>query len=191
MLSSRNWPILFAAIFGVVSSMQLQFQTANQENICFDHDVCPENSFCALRDCIDFLGRNISCGTCKECTSCHCDTDSIDSACPRIRCPDQPSQGVRFLQGVFLGHDRLGNASNYFCTRRLTISGATIAFFQTPVHDGHPASQAVLNISGAALVDCPIVALSGVIIETAATVGSGSAVRLQVAITSDGKLTLR
>ena len=87
------------------------------------------------------------------------------------------------MQGVFLGHDR---AKNYICSRRLTISGTVVAYIQTAVHDGHPASQAIFNISGAAVADCPNVALFGVIIEATATVGSDSAVSLQVAITSDG-----
>jgi hypothetical protein len=187
---SRHWPVLFIAVLGETHS-QRRFQTADQTNICFDHAGCQENRFCAWSNCTDNKGRNISCGTCKSCTSCLCDTDSIDSACPRSRCPNQPSQGVKFLQGAFLGHGRLEKASNFICTRRLTISGAAIAFLQVPIHDGHPASQTILNISSAAAADCPNVALSGVIIESTATVGADSAVKLHVAVTSDGAQTLR
>jgi hypothetical protein len=190
MLTILHLPVLFVAVLGD-SRSQLRFQTADQANSCFDHAECQENKFCAWSNCIDFEGRNISCGTCKSCSFCHCDTDSIDSSCPRIRCPNQPSQGVRFLQGVFLGHGRLKNASSYICTRRLTISGAAIAFLQVPIRDGRPDSQTILKISSAAASECPNLALFGVIVKSTATVGADSAVRLHVAVTSDGALTLR
>jgi hypothetical protein len=188
MLTSSHRLVLFAVVLEVYCSQG--DQTLDEANTCFDHAECQADAFCAWSISIDSKGRNISCGICKKCIFCRCDVDSIDSACPQSRCPDQPSQGVRYLQGVFLGHARLKYASHYICTRRLTMSGATIAFLQSPVHDGHPASHAMLNISSAAAADCPSVALSGVIIESTATMGPDRAVSLRVSITSDGALML-
>ena len=179
---------LFIVIIGVSCSQRDQM--TDEANTCYDHTECQTNTFCAWSSCIDPKGRNFSCGTCKVCTRSLCDSDSIDFACPRSRCRDQPSEGVRYLQGVFLGHAHLKNASHYVCTRRLTMSGSSISFLQIPVHDRHPASQAVPNISSAATAECPSFTLSGVIIESIATAGPDSAVSLRVAITSDGALTL-
>ncbi len=166
-----------------VSTLGVDNHLRNAENkigtdICFAHDECQATKFCAWSTCIYTDGRNLSCGVCKPCSSCLCDTNSIDSACPRNRCPAQPSEGVRYLQGVFLGDTQVDN-SNYSCARRLIISGGTIHFLQIRVHEGHPATQEVLNISDN-FTACPSFVFSGIIVDTDASRDDG-AVGLRVA----------
>ena len=167
--------VLAVSTLGVVRP---QNENEIQTEACFSHGQCPSSKFCAWSSCIDANGIGSSCGICKDCLSCLCDTDSIDSACPRNRCPAQPSEGVRYFQGVFLGNSPIDN-SNYTCARRLIMSGATVYFLQIPVHEGHPASQEILNISRNSTV-CPSIAFSGIIVDTDA-IGDDGSVGLRVA----------
>jgi hypothetical protein len=130
---------------------------------CFTHDDCSDtHQFCAWTLCEDTVGGSYPCGTCKPCTECLCDTDSTDFRCPSDRCPTQPINGVRFLQGFFHNHSAIRQVPGYNCVRRLVVTGNIFSIMQLPVYALHPATTAILNESDSLSSICPSYTRTGV-----------------------------
>lgn len=133
---------------------------------CSSHRECARRSdFCAFETCLDDRGLTYRCGLCKPCIFCNCDSDSIDGQCPVLRCPDQPSSSVRFLQGSFWNvTDVITSASsstgNYRCIRLLEVVGGSYSLLQMSVVSNHPADMEV-NAPVAVSTVCPHFAFHG------------------------------
>jgi hypothetical protein len=132
---------------------------------CYSHSSCPANQFCASSECTDSIGRRFPCGICKLCTECRCHSVSIDLSCPPHQCPDQPTDGVRFLQGPFYAHSVVKDVSTHACVRRLLFSGGTFFDIQAAIRTDHPASAAPANLSAVA-ARCPPFARIGAVLNT-------------------------
>lgn len=163
------------------------FYTANgqvQSSVCYSHDSCAEAQFCAWANCTNELGSLYPCGVCKPCAQCICDSDSVDYECPLLQCPEQPSNGVRFLQGEFYNISSLNKPEGYTCVRRFLVTGSTFSFLQLPVYTYHPANSAILNESALLSLVCPTYLSSGVL----ETQGSkdGQTLNLRALVTSEG-----
>ena len=180
--------------FSLVGSSIVFFACSEQTNsadfinatkTCLSHVECVPGQFCAWSNCLDRQGRNYACGLCKLCQFCACDSDSIDLACPQ-QCPSQPSEGVRYLQGIFADQTPIPTFENYNCTSRLVISGISILFLQMAVHSQHPASIQVVNISAAADTACPRMSLSGIIESSVPSPSDAAVLELDVSVTSEG-----
>jgi hypothetical protein len=151
--------------------------------LCFDHSGCPENKFCAPSKCTDDFGRYFPCGECKPCSACRCHADAIDHSCPQKRCPDQPSDGVRFLQGPFYAHSPLAGITTHLCVRRLLFTSGTFSDVQAAMRNDHPASAAPTNLSGLSAL-CPSFLRIGAVINV--TIREDGAFAVDVFISSEG-----
>ncbi len=99
--------------------------------ICYTHTDCASPSeFCGWTTCQDPLGRSYRCPACAPCLVCACDRDAVDGACPRARCPDQPTSAVRFLHGAFYNHSSSGMPTGFTCTRRISFAGDSFSDVQ-------------------------------------------------------------
>jgi hypothetical protein len=150
---------------------------------CHDHKGCPESRFCAQSECTDDFGRNFSCGDCKPCAECRCHADAIDHSCPQQRCPDQPTDGVRFLQGPFYSQAPLAGVPTHLCVRRLLFTGGTFSDMQAAVRTDHPASAAPADLPALAAL-CPSFVRIGAVANTTAREDGSFAV--DVFVSSDG-----
>ena len=100
---------------------------------CYSHRDCPgPDDFCSWTTCHDVFGRTHRCGICAQCASCRCNFHAVDSACPRDRCPAQPTDGICYLQGSFYGFSSVatGNMSlemplGYLYVQRVSFVGST------------------------------------------------------------------
>lgn len=135
------------------------------ERLCLDHSECPERQFCAMSSCTDDLGRNFSCGECKPCDDCRCHVDAFDRSCPQQRCLDQPTDGIRFLQGTFYAISLLSDMPDHICVRRLLFTSGTFSDIQAAVCTNHPASDALENISALSAL-CPSFLRIGAVVNT-------------------------
>lgn len=176
--------VVLCALIRHANSQDANGSQPINKTYCWNHTVCGLDQFCALSTCRDYQGRNYSCGACERCNQCVCDADSIDLACPQNRCPSQPSEGVRFIQGVFADRFRIPGFLDYICVRRLVISGASISFLQTVIHGQHPASIINAIIPAGTAGNCMTMSLSGIIYSSA--LNPSGAVDLEVAVTSEG-----
>ena len=151
---------------------------------CFVHDDCLQpDQFCAWSTCIGRAGDSYSCGKCRSCDECRCDQDSTDFHCPVIRCPAQPINGVRYLQGKFDSQSSLLETPDFQCIRQLVVSGNVFSISQRPIYSLHPAITAILNESDAAILACPSFSRSGVL--GGLQVENGQ-IRLDVIVSSEG-----
>jgi hypothetical protein len=99
--------------------------------ICYTHSDCANPSeFCSWPTCQDPLGRPYPCPACAPCLACACDSDAVDGACPRARCPDQPTSAVRFLHGAFYNRTAAGMPPGFACVRRISFAGALFSEVQ-------------------------------------------------------------
>jgi hypothetical protein len=172
--------IVFFGVQNVVS------QTLAQ---CFTHYDCSDpQHFCAWNVCEDEAGESYRCGTCKPCSACLCDTNSTDFQCPLDRCPAQPINGVRFLQGYFHNHSVLGQVPGYNCIRRLVVTGNLFSIMQLPMYTLHPATTAIFNESDSLSSACPSYTRSG-IFKSPLVLINGS-LTLNVVVSSEGVSTL-
>jgi hypothetical protein len=132
---------------------------------CFKHDDCQNGMFCGWNTCTSISGLSYSCGTCRNCTECVCHSDSTDFECPANRCPASPTNGVRFLQGLFLSSFNMNSAPGYVCRTRLTISRITFTFMQIPVYTMHPSTTATLLDKTVLDPECPAFSRTGVLLD--------------------------
>jgi hypothetical protein len=112
-------------LFFLVFLSLLHAPSALEENVaCYSHRDCMNSStFCAWTVDVDSFGREFKCAQCMPCADCSCDSDAVDGACPRTRCPDQPSAAVRYLQGAFYNQTKLAKIPDFLCMRRISFSG--------------------------------------------------------------------
>ena len=166
--------------------MSLKSFAAGNEmmNGCFDHEECAANKFCGWSNCLDETGRRFSCGKCKPCSECTCNSDSTDFECPRARCPASPVNGVFFFQGEFFNFTDIQQILGYRCIRRLTISSRIFSFFQLPVYVLHPANTATLDETELLTRACPSYLHSGVISRFVSV--DGNFLDLTIIISSEG-----
>jgi hypothetical protein len=150
---------------------------------CLDHSECPRSRFCAASRCTDDLGRKFPCGECKPCGECRCNVDAFDHACPQQQCPDQPTDGVRFLQGPFHAISPLAGTPTHLCVRRLLFTSGTFSDIQFAVRTDHPASAGPTNISALSVL-CPSFVRVGAVVNI--TVLDG-AFAVDVYISSEGR----
>jgi hypothetical protein len=157
---------------------------------CFTHDDCLQpGHFCAWSTCFGEAGDSYSCGNCKPCEKCSCDQDSIDFSCPTIRCPDQPINGVRYLQGKFNNVSSLLEAPDYHCVRQLEVTGNIFSISQRPFYALHPATTAALNEPDGLFSECASFTRSGVI--SGAPEEMNGQIKFDVIISSEGDPNVR
>ena len=72
-----------------------------EKSECTKHDQCPAGAFCKWSWTDSNEGWFYVGGVCRACSACECNGDAVDGNCPRDKCPMQPSQEVRYLQGAF------------------------------------------------------------------------------------------
>ena len=149
---------------------------------CFSHEDCTDPEFCAWVPCQRSDGTVYSCGRCRSCAMCLCDTNATDFECPRDRCPNQPTLGILYWQGIFYGSVPIDADPSFVCFRRLAIFGNMLFFLQVPVSLVHPASSATLDIPNSSV--CKSHARSGVLRGTAYQ--SSGQYTLDVVIASEG-----
>ena len=133
--------VLFA-IFGTVLSISCVVVLGGES--CTSHNECLSDSqFCAWTQCTDPTGWTYRCGACAPCGDCLCPSSAIDGACPADRCPDAPTQGVRYLAGDFWAVDQRPQlaALGYACARRLSFAGAAFTDTQAPISIADPATK--------------------------------------------------
>ncbi len=151
---------------------------------CFSHDDCIEaGHFCAWTKCIDDKGTAYACGGCRPCEECICDVNSTDFQCPLLQCPNQPINGVRYLQGAFFNHSKL-QIPGYHCVRRFVVMGSTFSLIQSPIYILHPATKAKLDEVDILTTVCPTFSRSGVLGKMLNL--SSRAVHLNAFISSEG-----
>jgi hypothetical protein len=155
---------------------------------CLDHNNCPESLFCAVSKCTDDFGRNFSCGECKPCVECRCHVDAFDGSCPQQRCPNQPTDGVRFLQGPFHAFSLLPGVTTHFCVRRLLFTSGTFSDIQAAVRVDHPASAAPANLSALSEL-CPSFVRIGAVVNT--TFREDGTFAVDVFVSSEGRAPRR
>lgn len=132
--------------------------------ICFSHTDCVgPDDFCAWTNCTENDGQSYSCGRCRPCADCICDDYSIDFQCPSAKCPAQPINGVRFLQGEFVNYSVVVQMPNYTCFRRLVVSSSMFSFEQIAVFTSHPASMTGFTQPVLLSSLCPAFLQSGVL----------------------------
>ena len=125
-------PILIESF--VLAHLLLWNDNTLADTACYAQSDCSNTSeFCGWTDCIDEYGRLYRCAVCTSCTMCVCDFDSVDGACPRSRCPDQPSSAVRFLQGSFYNQTTALMPPGFACMRALAFSGTAFSDIQVDV----------------------------------------------------------
>jgi hypothetical protein len=153
------WLLLQSCQFEVLYAANEQAQST----VCYSHDSCGEAHFCAWANCTTEAGSLYPCGICKPCAQCICDSDAIDYECPLRQCPQQPLNGVRFLQGEFYDISNLNQNDGYACVRRFVVTGSMFSFLQLPVYTDHPANSPVLNQSALTPLLCPTYLITGVL----------------------------
>jgi hypothetical protein len=158
---------------------------AETDTNCFTHEDCVHPSyFCAWVDCFDENGNPLRCGRCRPCEECICDINSADFQCPTFKCPAQPIDAVRFLQGAFHNHSDLAQAPGYQCVRRLVITGNMFAMQQLPVYTLHPADLAIFNETGLVFSGCPSYSRSGLLRNSQTMANNG--LKLDAIMSSEG-----
>ena len=144
---------------------------------CFTHDDCTDPAqFCAWTTCKD--SNLYLCSECQPCTQCRCDSDSIDFECPQTKCPGQPYNSVRFLQGEFYNFSNIPGES-YSCLRRFVVSGNIFSLSQLPIFSQHPATVANFSEPPRVSTLCPTYVRSGILKEV-------ENLELQVIVSSEG-----
>ena len=89
---------------------------------CQTHSQCAAGKFCKWKWANSFEGWWFVGGICTPCSECKCNGDAVDAACPRERCPLQPSSDIRFLQGSFNEFRNLSRSA--ICVYTLDIQGS-------------------------------------------------------------------
>ena len=172
--------LIFAAIANAVHVVA----DLNQTRIdCLDHGECAAASFCATSSCNDALGRKYLCGLCMPCNQCLCNSDAVDGACPINKCPAQPTDSVRFLQGPLFARMAIPGASTHVCVRRLLFDAGSFFDVQAALRIDHPASAKPVNISSIDAI-CPAYTRAGLILGI--SIPPGEPILLQVIVTSEG-----
>ena len=152
---------------------------------CFTHSDCSDaQKFCAWTIGLDGAGESYPCGACKPCSECLCDTDSADFQCPPDRCPAQPINAVRFLQGLYFNRSVLGRSPDYSCVRRLVVTGSVFSITQIPLYNRHPATTALFNESDILSFICPSYTRSGILKSTSKLING--TLKLVAVISSEG-----
>ena len=176
------WVVIFAAIFAAIATGE------NDRNIveCIFHTDCTDGSFCAASSCSDALGRKYLCGACKPCSECVCNADAVDGACPISKCPEQPTNSVRFLQGPFFARALIHGFPTHVCVRRLLFDAGSFFDVQAAIRIDHPASAEPVNETTVG-VHCPAFTRVGVLVDISAPSPlTGEAHILDVVVTSEG-----
>jgi hypothetical protein len=137
--------------------------TSSRALACYRHQDCQNGTFCGWSACPSVNGLTYACGICKSCADCVCNRDSVDYVCPTYQCPDSPTEGIRFLQGLFLNSSEIKSAPGYTCFLKITISGNMFSILQIPVYTLHPATTATLIDAAALEPECPSISRSGVL----------------------------
>ena len=101
---------------------------------CIDHSECNQNEFCKITWCNSWEGWFYKCGNCVPCSQCLCNEDSITQACPSDRCPAQPAESVRFLQGRFSNSYPIPG-TNYSCVFTIKFEGLLFEHVQVAVEN--------------------------------------------------------
>jgi hypothetical protein len=157
----------------------------NETNACLAHAECPVDFFCAKMFCTDRSGLQYICGQCRRCEACFCHNDAVDDRCPHD-CHDQPTNGVRYLQGPFLARSAIPTIPTYTCLRRLTFDGGAFVDLQAPVSIEHPASAAPVDRT-VLEAQCQPFARVGILLDFVPDPSmSGQTYQVSVVITSSG-----
>ncbi|EKX31885.1 hypothetical protein GUITHDRAFT_121933 [Guillardia theta CCMP2712] len=101
---------------------------------CIDHSECKQNEFCKITWCNSWEGWFYKCGNCVPCSQCLCNEDSITQACPSDRCPAQPAESVRYLQGRFSSTHPIPG-TNYSCVFAIKFEGLLFEHVQVAVEN--------------------------------------------------------
>eukprot|EP00960_Hanusia_phi_P063209 765399-Hanusia_phi.AAC.1 len=128
-------------------------------SMCSTHSECGASQFCKWEFCKGGDNWFYVCGMCRPCSECKCNDNSFTGSCPPDKCPAEPTQEVRYLQGGFENMRLLpDNAS--FCYYRLELKGSQFTEQQQILPLFSSSSDA--SVQEQQDLQCPTLARSGV-----------------------------
>ena len=174
---------LICIIFAAFHAVRVAAETNQTGAECLDHRECAIGSFCAASSCSDGLGRKYLCGICEPCSECLCHKDAVDGACPINKCPDQPAESIRFLQGPLFARTTISGVPTHVCVRRLLFDTGSFFDVQAAIRVDHPASAASINLTSVN-AQCPAFSRAGLLLGLSTS--TLQTFVLNVVVTSEG-----